>query len=107
MTKFSKAHFLRCCGGHSPLKILLENRDTGSQNTFVFEQPSILVGQHPVADLRLNHPAISPRQLYLQMLDGHLFCMQLSNRGSLHFGGRPTAWGWVSPRDRLEFAPVA
>jgi FHA domain len=105
MTKFSKAQFLRSCGGLSPLKIRLENRETGSINTFVFEQPFILIGQHPAADIRLMHPSVGTRHIYFQLLDGHMFGLQLSNRSTLNWSGKANAWGWIAPDDRLQFGP--
>lgn len=105
MSKFSKAQFLRSCGGPGPLKVLLENRETGSKNTFDLEQPYILVGQHAAADIRLKHPAVGTRHFLLQLLDGRLFCLQLSNRSPLYWGGKPNSWGWIGSEDRIQFGP--
>jgi pSer/pThr/pTyr-binding forkhead associated (FHA) protein len=107
MTKFSKKRFHLACGGEAPLKILLENREAETKNTFLFEQPFILVGQHAAADIRLKHPAVGTRHFLLQLLGGRLFCVQLSNRSPLHWRGKANQWGWIIPEDRIQFGPFA
>ena len=105
MRKFSKGQFLLSCGGQGPLKILLENRETGSKNTFDLAQPNVLVGQHAAADIRLKHPDVGTRHFLLQLFDGRLFCLQLSNRSPVYWGGKPNSWGWIGPQDQILFGP--
>jgi hypothetical protein len=101
MNKLSKHSFFRACGGSRPIKLLLENRETGAQDLFVFEQASILVGQHPFADIRLQHLDIGQRHLYLQLLDGQLFGVAFPGEKPTHWGDFVQTCGWVDQEMRF------
>ena len=104
MNKYSKERFLAACGGSAPIKVLLENRETESQTVYLFNQPNILLGQNAGADIRLRHPAVGNRHLYLQLLDGYLFAMSLDKKAEP--GSRPTA-GWIAETDIFYFGPYS
>jgi hypothetical protein len=67
----------------------------GTGPVLEYHQPFILVGGHPRADLRLEDPGVSQRHLYLQVIDGHLFGVQLSGRVPTQWGNQSKQAGWV------------
>jgi hypothetical protein len=105
MSKFSNDRFLQDCGGARPLKLLIEDSDKQSQTTIVFQQPSILIGQSELADCRLLHPTIGKRHLYLQLLNGRLFGLVLSERMTVQWGNEARSSGWISEDDMIGFGP--
>ena len=106
MNKFSKHSFFKACGGVTPIKLVLENRETRTKSVFSFEQPNILVGRQPQADIRVEHAAVG-RQLYLQLLDGRLFVVAFPGEKPTRWGKRPRTCGWLADRDALRFGPFA
>ena len=41
------------------------------------DQPYLLIGRSPSCNVRFEHPAVLPRHLYLQWIEGRLFCCTL------------------------------
>lgn len=105
MNKSSKQSFFKACGGTTPLKFLLENRETRTKSVFAFEQPNILVGQQLHADIRIEHAAVGPRQLYLQLLDGRLFVVAFPGEKPTRWGKRVKTCGWLGDRESVRFGP--
>jgi hypothetical protein len=107
MDKFSENCFLDCCGGVGRIKLLLRNLLTQTESVFVFEKPSILLGQHPNADIRLLDSGIGRRHLYLQLLGGSLFAVSLVGNCPLRLGEQERKAGWINAADTIEFGSYA
>lgn len=63
----------------------------GGATTVELNCPFILIGRDSDCDVRFEHPAILPRHLYLQWIDGRLFCCSLGTPGT-HF---PPVATWI------------
>jgi FHA domain len=105
MNKLTKERFFKACGGTAPIRFVLENEQNRSKSIFSFEQPNILVGRHPAAELRIEHPEIGQRHLYLQMLDGRLFGIALPEAKTASWPGMTKKSGWIAAQDSICFGP--
>jgi FHA domain len=105
MTKYSADRFLRACGMSEPLRLLVEGPGDGASSVYDFHQPFALIGHHERADLRLPHPEISQRQLYLQVLGGRVFGVHLSPRVPTWWAGTARASGWITKDETIAFGP--
>jgi hypothetical protein len=72
--------FLDACGGAGPIRIHVEDRQGGVATDHILPQPFLVIGRHPRADLPLNHPDVSQRHGYLQMIGGRLYGVDLQSR---------------------------
>ena len=71
-----RQQLLRESGGRSDTELRVEI--TGHEAQIVpLNQPFVLIGRNPSCDIRFDHPGVLPRHLYLQWIDGRLFCCTL------------------------------
>jgi hypothetical protein len=88
-----------------PLRLLVEGPGDEASSVYDFHQPFALIGHHERADLRLPHPEISQRQLYLQVLGGRVFGVHLSPRVPTWWDGTARASGWITKDETIAFGP--
>lgn len=62
-----------------------------------------MVGSDPRADLVLDHPDVSRRHAYLQVMSGRVFVVDLGSRNGLRIDGLAAHSGWV--RRTVEIGP--
>lgn len=105
MTKFSTDRFLADCGATGPIRLTVHRDGDAAETAYIFQQPSVLIGSHERANLRLAHPQVGARQLYLQVLSGRLFAVQVSTRTETRWGGAARLSGWVDPDEPITFGP--
>lgn len=72
--------FLEACGGHGPLLVTVESPEREGAHRQIVHQPFLVIGRHPRADLSLVHPEVSVRHVYLQMIAGRLYGIDLVSR---------------------------
>src|SRR5262249_10516050 len=58
-------------------------------------------------DLPLDHPAVSRRHAYLQVIAGHVFCLDLHSRTGVLWDGQPRCSGWLEPDRAIDIGPFA
>ena len=90
--------FLEACGATGPLLLNVEAPGV-SIDARAYDLPFVLIGKDPRCDLRLDHPEVSPRHAYVQLVEGRLLCADLGSRGGVHQGGKRRRIGWLD-RDR-------
>ena len=90
--------FLEACGATGPLLLNVEASGVSGEAR-AYDLPFVLIGKDPRCDLRLDHPEVSPRHAYVQLVDGRLICADLGSRGGVHQGGKRRRIGWLD-RDR-------
>lgn len=99
--------FLEACGGPPGGSLTLDLK--GPRRTLfgrrAFRQPFVVIGRAPGVDLALDHPAVSRRHTYLQLVDGRLFAVDLVSRTGTFWpdGARPM--GWLPPGAALRVGP--
>jgi hypothetical protein len=99
-------NFLRAMGGCAPIRLQVDvvDEETGGP-VLEYAQASVLVGGHPRADLRLEHPAVGKRHLFLILIGGRVFGVHLSPRAPTLWAGQAKPFGWVNPSDALGMGP--
>jgi hypothetical protein len=106
MATQSSDRYFRAAGGRAPLRVDVTS-GAAPPRRYEFSHPFALVGAHERADLVLNSPDISRRQLYLQMIDGRVFAVNLSARVPTLFGDEPCSAGWAVHGQELRLGPFA
>jgi pSer/pThr/pTyr-binding forkhead associated (FHA) protein len=92
--------FLKACGADGPLLLNVDGKD------WVFPRPFLVIGRDPRADFVLDHPDVSRRHVYLQLVDGHLFCFDLGSRTGIQWdGGTSAHGGWLDAHRSLRIGP--
>lgn len=93
------------CHGRSGMHLLVELPGVAQPERLDLDRPFLLIGRDSDCDLRLNHSDVSPRQVYLQWVAGHLFCTDLVGEvGSRPSRRTPRANPWVE-RQPLQIGP--
>ena len=79
--------FLDACGAAGPLHWDVQCPGSRAGDRLTLDLPFLLVGSDPACDLRLQHPDVSDRHAYLQLVGGRLFCLDLGSRtGNVEHG---------------------
>ena len=97
--------FLTACGLDGPLVVGIDEPGVNSVSWRVLDRPFAVVGRGPETDLVLNHPALSRRHAYLQMIGGRLFFIDLHSRSGSFWGDERGIWGWVNPDPGIRVGP--
>ena len=93
------------CHGRRGMHLLVELPGVAQPERLDLDRPFLLIGRDPDCDLRLDHSDVSPRQVYLQWVAGHLFCMDLVGETGPRPGRRtPRVNPWVE-RQPLQIGP--
>jgi hypothetical protein len=100
----STATLLKACGvrGALELEIVGEQGQTRRQ---AFRQPFLVLGQNRRTDLPLEHPDVSQRHAYLQVLAGRVFCCDLLSRTGLRWEQAAAPAGWLDRGQSLRIGP--
>jgi pSer/pThr/pTyr-binding forkhead associated (FHA) protein len=97
--------FFRACGLDGPLQVDVEEDGGSVASRRSFDQPFVLVGRDPRADLVLDHPDVSRRHAYLQVVDGGVYCSDLESRTGTHWESGPSRSGWLSEDRGIRVGP--
>jgi pSer/pThr/pTyr-binding forkhead associated (FHA) protein len=93
--------FLQACDSALQLDLDIEALGVGVTR-FRLQQPYAVVGRHPDADLRLEGDTVRPRHLYLQVIEGRLFAINVSHTGQVWWDGDIKPYGWIEPGNRVQ-----
>src|SRR5262245_61993818 len=97
--------FLDACGAGPEFRFLVEQAEqSGSSYKTVF-LPFALIGRAVEADVTLNHPDVSFRHGYVQILGGRVLCVDLESRTGTHWQKGARQCGWVDDHERLRIGP--
>ena len=105
MTDREMRLFREACGSPGPIVLGVEEPGTSGVSWRVFDQPFLVVGRDPGADLFLNDGGVSRRHAYLQVVAGRLFGVDLKSRTGTRWGDEPGLWGWVRPDPGIRVGP--
>lgn len=93
------------CQGRRGMHLLVELPGVAQPARLELDRPFLLVGRDSDCDLQLDHSDVSPRQVYLQWVAGHIFCTDLVGDADPRSGRRaPKANPWVE-RQPLQVGP--
>ena len=91
--------FRKACGLSAPLALVCQDASSsaGAYSPLDYPRPFMVVGRLPTADLFLNHEQVSRRHVYLQAIEGRVYCVDLESRTKTHWKGQEGAQsqGWL------------
>ena len=96
--------FLTACGLAEPLQLIVESQ-TEEGDLRLFHQPFALTGRDARADIVLNHPHVSRRHVYLQVVDGQVFWIDLESRTGTRLDGSCQKSGWLDGGRPISVGP--
>ncbi len=95
--------FLNACGLREPLRIVVEGPRAAGPRTL--PQPFAVIGRDSRADVMLDDERVSRRHVYLQVVAGHVFWLDLETRtGTCDETGTRKS-GWLTGGGLLEIGP--
>jgi pSer/pThr/pTyr-binding forkhead associated (FHA) protein len=97
--------FLHACGLNGPFALTVLGPAEGMSRCCVLDQPFALLGRHPSNSIPLDDPQVSQRHVYIQVLAGRLFCVDLGSRTGVHRNGVAFTSGWVQPGEEVRVGP--
>ena len=72
--------FLSACGIEDSFQFAVENQDGTESRLRLLYQPFAVIGRDLRADVVLDHPEVSRRHVYLQVIEGRVFWIDLESR---------------------------
>ena len=96
MSKNSLDSFSEACGATGLLRLRVDDTDTGAIIERAFRQPFVLIGRDKRTDLPLVGRGLSRRHVYLQLIGGRVFCVDLQSRTGIRWEGERRS-GWLDP----------
>jgi hypothetical protein len=100
----STAALLKACGVSGALELEVEDKQQGTRR-LTFHQPFLVLGRGGGTDVPLDHPDVSHRHAYLQVLAGRVFCYDLLSRTGLRWGPTLAPAGWLDRDQPLTIGP--
>ena len=99
--------FFEACGLTAPLELEWDDWETAETVRRKFNRPALLVGRNPRGDLTLDHPDVSKRHAYLQVIEGRLHAIDLESRDGIRWSGVPRRSGWIDRGRPMRLGPTA
>lgn len=100
------AEFCLACGKSEPVRFTVSRRDDPQAHFIsLIERPFAIVGRGETCDVRLDHPDVSRRHAYLQMIGGRMYCCDLGSRTGTAVAGHGFTRGWVGPEQIVQIGP--
>ena len=96
--------FGAACGLIEPLQLEVRSEDHAPA-PYTFDRPWVVLGRAARSTLCLDEVAVSQRHVYLQMLAGRLFALDLESRTGIQIDNTPARAGWVTPGQYLTVGP--
>jgi pSer/pThr/pTyr-binding forkhead associated (FHA) protein len=107
MSQQSPELFQKACGATMPLELVATGPSGKVAGRFAAPQPFALIGRDPANDLCLDDPQVSQRHVYVQVIAGRAFCVDLGSRTGIRCGGAPGPSGWLETSQTLDIGPFA
>lgn len=97
--------FLDACRLDEPLQLVVEAAGEPDVGVRVLHQPFALIGRDPHADVPLEHRLVSRRHVYIQVVEGHAFWIDLESRLGTMEGDRARKHGWLTRDETIRIGP--
>jgi pSer/pThr/pTyr-binding forkhead associated (FHA) protein len=104
MSEPAQDSFLDACGLTGPLELLVK-RAGESERRCVFHRPFVRAGREAWNDLCLDDAQVSRRHVYLQVVGGRLYGIDLGSRTGTFWDGQPGRCGWLDSGRLLQVGP--
>ncbi len=97
--------FLNACGIMDSLELIVEGPDTDQAGIRLLQQPFAIIGRDLRSDVVLDHLQVSRRHVYLQVIEGRAFWIDLGSRTGTRAGQRSQNLGWLEEGRPLGIGP--
>lgn len=97
--------FLTACGLTNPLQLVVESQSSDEGELRLLNQPFAVIGRDPRADVVLDHAKVSRRHIYLQVVDGEAFWIDLERRTGTRGDGDGQKSGWLGGEGTVRAGP--
>lgn len=97
--------FLSACGLDDSLQLVISRQGADEPRMRLLRQPFAIVGSDPEADLVLDHPDIARRHVYLQVVEGWAFWVNMENAAGRRKGVDFQTTGWLEGDQVLNLGP--
>ena len=97
--------FLSACGISKPLQLAVRGSTTTESGVRLLHQPFALIGRDQRADVPLDHRLVSRRHVYLQVVEGQAFWIDLDSRSGTLGDGQLRKFGWLAAGKVLRVGP--
>ncbi len=96
---------MQACGITAPLRLDVQQPGASHTQRMAFDLPFVLIGRDPRSDLYCPHREVSRRHAYLQVIKGHVFCVDLGSRIGTYIDDHCQRRGWVEPGQTIRVGP--
>jgi pSer/pThr/pTyr-binding forkhead associated (FHA) protein len=97
--------FLSACGVTDSLQLVVKSQTAHEAELQLLRQPFAVIGRTPRADVVLDHQQVSRRHVYLQVVDGWAFWIDLESRTGTRGESDPQKFGWLQGQRTLCIGP--
>ena len=97
--------FLTACGLTNPLQLVVESQSSDEGELRLLNQPFAVIGRDPRADVVLDHAKVSRRHVYIQVVDGEAFWIDLESRTGTRGNGESQKSGWLGGERTVRAGP--
>jgi pSer/pThr/pTyr-binding forkhead associated (FHA) protein len=97
--------FLAACGIEDSFQFAVENQDATESRLRLLYQPFAVIGRDLRADVVLDHADVSRRHVYLQVIEGRVFWIDLESRTGTRNDSESQRFGWLEGGRTLIVGP--
>jgi len=97
--------FAQSCGMQQALELRIHLHDGDKLAEGEIESPFVLVGRDDACDVTLTDPEVDPRHLWLQVLEGQVYAVDLGSRAGLLWSDGRRGSGWLRQDRSLSVGP--
>jgi pSer/pThr/pTyr-binding forkhead associated (FHA) protein len=97
--------FWNDCGAEGPLEFTVHGGPADAAIRRAVAGPFAIVGRSPKADVVLDHEAISQHHLFVQIVQGRIFWVDLGSRTGVTVGGATSPMGWLNEGEAIGVGP--
>ena len=87
--------FLTACGVEESLQLVVESQSGHEGELRLLQQPFAVIGRDSRSDVVLDHPQVSRRHVYLQVIEGRAFWVDLESRTGSRGERELQRFGWL------------
>jgi pSer/pThr/pTyr-binding forkhead associated (FHA) protein len=87
--------FLTACGVDDSLQLVVESQSANEGELRLLYQPFAVIGRDPRSDVVLDHSQVSRRHVYLQVVEGRAFWVDLESRAGTRSERKSQKFGWL------------
>lgn len=93
------------CGQIRPISLVASLHRGKKPTRYLIQKPYAIIGRHPQCDVLLPYPDVSNQHVYLQVLDGRLFCVDQESRKWVYWKDKPRLYGWLDAGEWIQVGP--